>query len=712
MTSLNSSIRKLLLSLVAVLVVALAVQGVVSILAGASLKSRVDDEAQLWLPRVDLLQEISFDLIQLRVRHARHILARDPAAKARIDRQIIEITEKMAGDRSKYEAITPPGTERAAYEQGMPHFPTYWKLHEKLIAFSRAGANDDAIAVLNQDLKPASDALLNGVRDALRIARTGANSAYAEARVAYYISLGITLLVLLGGLAVGAIVNRVVTNRVSGPIGELSEELEALAAGDLKADIPHTDREDEIGILARGLSQFRDSLIKAEALRQEQLATEACLRVAQEETEHSLRQQLAAAEHLRTSREHSLKSLRVAADMISGINDIALDLSWLDISTGEVTRNAEMIASAAIEMATSVEHIARSSEGAANDATAADQTVTVGREAIDNVARAIMNIAQVFEETASSVDGLATASEQIGHILGVIEGIAAQTNLLALNASIEAARAGEAGRGFAVVAQEVKALANQTTNATDDIAQRIASLRTGMTSILKTMNLSRTAVSEGQESIGAAASTMEQIAAQVGNVSEKMTDISGILSQQNAAASEISANIDLVANTAKANEGRLSSMGDQLNTNNRTFAASATEWYDAGDPRSVCEIAKIDHIMFKKRIVDAISGRGEWGTGEIPDHHGCRLGKWYDGIKDVQIRALPAYTALMEPHRRVHITAKAVLEARARHDRDATMRGLNDLNDASREVLKLLTELSASMNVADADGAPRKKAAA
>lgn len=700
--------------MVGVLVFALAAQGGLSIFTGASLNARVDDEAEIWMPRLDTLQELVFDLVQLRVRHARHILARDPAAKARVDRQIAEIVAKIDTDRQAYETLTPPGVERKAYDQAMSHLPAYWKLHEKLIALSRTGATEEATAILNAELKPSSDAVLNGVRDALSTARAGAKSAYADARTAYTVSLVITVLVLLGGLAAGAGVAHVIANRVIRPIDELTDEVETLAGGNLKHHIRNTDREDEIGILARGLAQFRESLIKAEELRREQQATEARLRASQHESDRAHREQLLAAEHLRTSREHALKSLRVAAEMIGGINDITVDLSWLDVSTREVTRNAEMIAAAAVEMATSVEHIARNSEGAANDASAADQTVTIGRDAIDKVASAILNIAQVFEETAASVDGLATASEQIGNILGVIEGIAAQTNLLALNASIEAARAGEAGRGFAVVAQEVKALANQTTNATDDIAQRINSLRAGMTAILKTMNLSRTAVSEGQEAIGSAASTMEQIAAQVGNVSNKMQEISGILTQQNAAAAEISANIDRVANTAKANEGRLRAMGDMLHDNNRSFAASATEWHDATDPRSICEIAKIDHIMFKKRVVDAISGRGEWSVAEIPDHHACRLGKWYDGIRDAQIRALPSYMALVEPHRRVHAAAKTVLEAQYRHDRDATMDGLNELNDASREVLKLLSALSSAMSAVTVEAAqpvPQKQAA-
>ena len=396
--------------------------------------------------------------------------------------------------------------------------------------------------------------------------------------------------------------------------------------------------------------------------------------------------------------EGDLRNLKNLSGTVADVNEVAIDLAYLASNTADVTGSAQTISAAAAELVASVDEIARNSEGAATDASATDATVSAGRNAVSQVNAAIHNIAAAVEETAASVDELSRASEQIGQILTVIEQIAGQTNLLALNATIEAARAGEAGKGFAVVATEVKSLATQTSKSTEDITQRIASLRGGMNVILTTMQRSKTAVTDGQGAIAEAASTMDRIADQVGNVSTRMQGIADILHQQKGASAEIARAIDHVAQTATENERLLGGMSAKLHQSNDRFSDNAKSWFKADSHRALCEMAKIDHVLFKKRVVDVIMGRGKWAANEVPDHHNCRLGKWYDSLVLPEIKSLAAFRQLVEPHGRVHATAKAALAAHAAGDTPAALRALADMNAASHEVLRLLEELSGALH--------------
>ncbi len=393
-------------------------------------------------------------------------------------------------------------------------------------------------------------------------------------------------------------------------------------------------------------------------------------------------------------KEANTENLGKLAQAVAEINNIILQLAFLQRNSNDVATNGQTISSAAAELVASVEEIARNSESASGEAGEANQSVSSGRSAIEQMSSTIGNIASAVEETSRNVDELAEASDQIGQILSVIEGIAAQTNLLALNATIESARAGEAGKGFAVVASEVKNLANQTARSTEDIAHRIAALREGMSTIQKTMQASTSAVNEGEEAISHAAGQMGQIADQVSSVSNRMMEISGILGQQKGASSEIASSIGNVADIAGESDRLVQTISKNMHRSTSQFSQNARDMFDADSDIALCYMAKIDHVLFKQRVVDTCMGADNWKSSEVPDHHTCRLGKWYDGIKDPTVRGMPAFTSLVEPHKIVHASAKTALDAAVRNDPDTMSRALRELDDASVHVLKGLDELS------------------
>src|SRR6202035_5297257 len=125
------------------------------------------------------------------------------------------------------------------------------------------------------------------------------------------------------------------------------------------------------------------------------------------------------------------------------------------------------------------------------------------------------------------VEGLAAGTQKIGEVVTLIQSIASQTNLLALNATIEAARAGEHGRGFAVVASEVKALANQTAKATEEISAQVQDIQSATTQ---------------------AVTAIQAISSTIAEIDGISNDIAAAVDQQGAATREITGNVQQAAN--------------------------------------------------------------------------------------------------------------------------------------------------------------------
>lgn len=148
-----------------------------------------------------------------------------------------------------------------------------------------------------------------------------------------------------------------------------------------------------------------------------------------------------------------------------------------------------------------------------------------GAEDVRQTAQVMNDLGSQIEESEERMSKLSDRSVEIQSIVGVIENIAAQTNLLALNASIEAARAGEYGKGFAVVAQEVRNLAESTSNSTKDIQALTSTLRDEIQQALEATKKSTSLIEQG---VAVSLQTAEKIERILGTMEESQTDISSI----------------------------------------------------------------------------------------------------------------------------------------------------------------------------------------
>ena len=198
-----------------------------------------------------------------------------------------------------------------------------------------------------------------------------------------------------------------------------------------------------------------------------------------------------------------------------------------------VSNVTDAVASAATEMqasaTTMMGTVEQANERAATVASASEEL----NSSITEISRQVQQSADIAGQASESatesqqmISGLAEAAQKIGQVVDIIQDIASQTNLLALNATIEAARAGDAGKGFAVVASEVKALANQTASATEEISQQISQIQDATQSAVSTNDKITQMIHQINETATAIASAVEQQGAATKDVAENITGVS------------------------------------------------------------------------------------------------------------------------------------------------------------------------------------------
>lgn len=245
-----------------------------------------------------------------------------------------------------------------------------------------------------------------------------------------------------------------------------------------------------------------------------------------------------------------------AERMSSAIGSIGADANALSSSAAELTKISGSIGTQAGKTARRVESVSAAvgdiNMNVQSVATAAEELTAAIREIAERSTEATgcaRTAVQSVRATSDAVGRLDAGSGEIESVVKLITSIAAQTNLLALNATIEAARAGEMGKGFAVVANEVKELANQTSRATEEIAQQIRAIQADTRTAVDSMGAVRTVIDkiEGlQSSIAGAveeqSATTQEIARSVSDVARKTEEITQAMGELASAANDASAN--------------------------------------------------------------------------------------------------------------------------------------------------------------------------
>lgn len=394
-----------------------------------------------------------------------------------------------------------------------------------------------------------------------------------------------------------------------------------------------------------------------------------------------------------TLKQVDVANLSTMVDFSMNASQSMASVSRVTGSTRDIDGQIQIMAAATEELNASMRQIAETSNGVAGTADTVRAIAMEGVEKIDNTRDRMDQLAQSVDVISSRTKQLAKASDQIAGILETIDAIASQTNLLALNATIEAARAGEHGKGFAVVAGEVKALAGQTANATDEVRRCIAELEDGITALKDATKQSTNAAEEGRAAMEDASNGIHSIGEEVSGVTTKITEISGMLSEQSAAVGEISNSISSVATLSEQNLEFAETTINAVRASEGLIEDRFAELDQHNIPDFILYRAKSDHFQWKKRLAEMLVGLNSLKPEELADHHSCRLGKWYDAVNDPWFKNNPVFKSLIEPHEAVH--KYGIEAARKFVDGDTAkaweLFGLMD--EASVKVVALLDEL-------------------
>lgn len=245
-------------------------------------------------------------------------------------------------------------------------------------------------------------------------------------------------------------------------------------------------------------------------------------------------------------------------------SEAGTSLGWMAYDSTGMAEQARLMAAATEELAATTREIAARSSEVASSSEAASGGIAACADDIHRASDGMRRIEGGADEIGRRLDGFSQAAARIEEMAGAIAAISGQTNLLALNATIEAARAGAAGRGFAVVAAEVKALSAQTARATDEIHQRIKSLRDEMSAMREAVSQSREAVKSGALAMSQASARVETESAKVASVSAEMRVASGLLDQQIQATSEIADSVGRVSAGADKARKEISDAIDRI----------------------------------------------------------------------------------------------------------------------------------------------------
>ena len=338
----------------------------------------------------------------------------------------------------------------------------------------------------------------------------------------------INLVTICVAIAASIVVAILMSRDVSKRVNTVKDAAEKIAKGDLSATVSDPSK-DEIGQLGTALTETSATLKNYISDLSENLKkmAQGDLRISQTVKYRGDFIQVADAMALiNQSLNQTIRQIDQASQQVSG-------------GAGQLSIGAQALADGATEQASSIEELSASLTEISGTIRETAQNVTNANKNVALVDRELENGSLQMQQLMQAMEKIRTSSDQIGAIIKTIEDIAFQTNILSLNAAVEAARAGEAGKGFSIVADEVRNLANKSSEAVKDTARLIEN--------------SVSAVKEGTEIAGATEEALQKIVGGTKQVAAQVSEITQHSNHQAESVDQITLGVSQISGIVQTN---------------------------------------------------------------------------------------------------------------------------------------------------------------
>ena len=436
----------------------------------------------------------------------------DPAAGEKYKRQRADCWQEIDKAVAKIHALEglyDYGDERIAVDEALHRIAVIRTLQDQAesLAVGHGGeATGKAYDLVGGELTADENSAVGAITDAVHLIQGEYNAQMETMDRSASEEITVLWVSTLLGALIGGLFSSLLARRIVRSIQSVVARAQSIANGDLTGEPLDADSGDEIAALAVGVNEMQANLGRI------------------------LQDMTGIAE-----------TVNGASVRLAGSTRTNLD------RTAEQSTQTRTVADSIIQLSSSISAVSLLAESGVASAQQAAETAREGGAIVAESLGSMNSIAESVRSTASTIQRLGKESEQIIHIVRVIEDIAAKTNLLALNAAIEAARAGEQGRGFAVVAGEVRRLAESTHGATGEISRMVESIRQHTLAAVEAMDAGTLKVEAGVATTVRAGDALNRIIEMAGNVDEMIGQIASTSSAQAGAALNSTASLEVIS---------------------------------------------------------------------------------------------------------------------------------------------------------------------